>query len=61
MLILEYNDETEGKFPLFFHDLWSAIQGSQLFFVIKRVLIADFLEGVAILRFTLGFHTRFFT
>ena len=57
MLILEYNDETEGKFPLFFDDLGSAIQGSQLLFVIKGVLMANFLEGVAIFRFTLGFHT----
>ena len=57
MLILEYNDETKVKFPFLFDNLWSAVQGSQLLFVIKGVLIADFIEGIAIFRFALGFHT----
>lgn len=57
MLIFENNDETKGKSPLFFDNLWSAVQGSQLLFVIKGVLIADFIEGIAILRFALGLHT----
>ena len=57
MLILENNDETKGKFPLFIDNLWSAVQGSQLLFVIKGVLIADFIESIAILRFALGLYT----
>lgn len=53
MLILENNHETEGESFLFFDNLRNAVQSPQPLFVIVGVLVANFLEGVAILRLTL--------
>ena len=53
MLALEHDYEAEGWLLLFFTVLDSAVESAKLAFVVEKVLITDFLKGIAIFRFAL--------